>query len=169
MAHCDSLTPKGVDLVLQPPHQKQPPSSCTHSIEYAVSWSIAVASVDSDHVKHLEIHIYEIYDQGFMENFRVPETSTILQRTGLRPVPQNMRQPVVLGSAQLRIRAVGQSLSSAVARPQLLSLKSQDNKIFVSARSELPRCPECLLRHVFAVIAFTVNGSKDFVSTMCIL
>eukprot|EP00434_Breviolum_minutum_P030487 symbB.v1.2.026959.t1/scaffold2733.1/size72009/2 len=27
--------------------------------------------------------------------------------TGLRPVPQNMRQPVVLGSAQLRIRAVG--------------------------------------------------------------
>ena len=48
------------------------------------------------------------------------------QRTGLRPVPQNMRQPVVLGSAQLRIRAVGQSLSSALARPQLLSLKSQD-------------------------------------------
>eukprot|EP00435_Cladocopium_sp_Y103_P074523 s357_g49.t1 len=27
--------------------------------------------------------------------------------TGLRPVPQNMRQPVVLGSVQLRIRAIG--------------------------------------------------------------
>ena len=38
-----------------------------------------------------------------------------MTRTGLRPVPQNMRQPVVLGSVQLRIRAIGgprQKLSS---------------------------------------------------------
>lgn len=144
LVHCDSLTPKGVDLILQPPHQKQPPSSCTHSIEYAVSWSIAVASVENQiwlRWSILKIRFWKSFHQivsdemGIMEfhgisvSLKTPrdiDHCAMRQRTGLRPVPQNMRQPVVLGSAQLRIRAVGQSLSSALARPQLLSLKSQD-------------------------------------------
>lgn len=184
MVHCDSLTPKGMDLILQPPHQKQPPSSCTHSIEYAVSWSIAVASVENQIWLRWSIlkirfenHFIKFFwvtrwvSWNFMEFWWVtnPETSTILQCGRGRAWDRYHRtcgspsswDQLSFEFAQLASPSVRHwhGLNFCLSRVKTY----QDNKISVSVRSELPRCPECLLRHVFAVIAFTANGSKEFV------